>query len=122
MKSPKNDLHDRLPIWNQLQILYLDTDVTFSYEAIAKVCASSKYSLEELEKILFNEVLPALRFNLWATPIPEWAYFDQQWLQTRILSHHRYNKSKPILFRTYTNQHWQIIKSKIQSCRERQIS
>ncbi|MFT5046153.1 MAG: hypothetical protein ACI8UP_003132 [Porticoccaceae bacterium] len=38
----------------------MDTDVTLSYDYIARVCAESKYSVAELECMLFNEVVPAL--------------------------------------------------------------
>jgi hypothetical protein len=61
MKVPEKDLADRTPVWVCLQDLYIDTDVTLSYEYISKICGESKYSIEELESILFKEVLPALR-------------------------------------------------------------
>jgi hypothetical protein len=54
----------------------MDTDVTLSYDFIVQRCADSKYSIDELENILFNEVLPALRFNMFILPAPEWAGFQ----------------------------------------------
>ena len=73
MKKPEDDIEDRTPIWDCMQGLYMNTDVTLSYNYISEVAAHSKYSLEELEQILFNEVLPALKFNILDSPGPEWA-------------------------------------------------
>lgn len=106
MDTPENDTNDRSEIWDSMQDLYMDTDTTDSYEGIAKVCGRSKYSIEELEDILFNEVLPAVRFNLFCLPIPEWAGFNKEWLIQRVLKKHRFGKSRPWILRSYTKRHW----------------
>lgn len=117
MKHPENDIADRTPIWDCMQDLFMDTDVTLSYEFIVKRCAESKYGIEELEKILFNEVLPALRFNMFNLPAPEWAGFQTEFVVRRVLEKHRFGKSRPWLLRRYTQQHWDILKLKIEEMR-----
>ncbi|MCV6623860.1 MAG: hypothetical protein OIF51_19160 [Cellvibrionaceae bacterium] len=115
MKSPEEDIEDRTPVWSCMQDLYMDTDVTLSYGYIAKCCGQSKYSLEELEKILFNEVLPALRFNMFDLPAPEWAGFETKWVVERVLKQHRFGKRRPWVLRIYTNEHWKKLKLLIES-------
>lgn len=110
MNNPENDIEDRTPIWECMQDLFMDTEVTLSYGSIANTCNGSKYSIEDLEKILFNEVLPALKFNMFHMPAPEWAGFETAWLVKRILEKHRYGKRKPWRLRGYTRTHWDKLK------------
>ena len=121
MKHPENDIADRTPIWDCMQDLFMDTDVTLSYEFIIKRCAESKYGIDELEKILFNEVLPALRFNMFSMSAPEWAGFQTERVVKRILEKHRFGKSKPWILRSYTQQHWDVLRPKIQAERSANI-
>ena len=110
MQHPKQDIKQRTPIWNVMQDLYMDTEVTSSYQYIARVCALSNYTLPELEAILFTEVLPALRFNMFALPAPQWSGFEEKWLVERILKKQRFGKRRPIILRKYTTEHWCEIK------------
>ncbi|MFC0350370.1 DUF7079 family protein [Undibacterium danionis] len=119
MNPPEQDVEDRTPIWDCMQDLYMDTDVTLSYNFIAQKCADSKYSIEELERILFNEVLPALRFNMFDLPAPEWAGFPIDWVVKRVLSKHRFGKRKPWILRSYTQIHWHEVRQLIQETRQR---
>lgn len=119
MKHPKDDIEDRTPVWDALQDLFMDTDVTLSYEGIVRVCTASKYSINELEAILYNEVLPAVRFNMFLFPAPEWAGFEINWLVNRILKKHRFGKRRPLLLRFYTYSHWKKIKPAIECERRR---
>ncbi len=113
MKPPEQDLTDRLPIWDELQMLYMDTDVTTSYDRIVAVCLKSKYSVGEIEEILFNEVLPAVRFNMWMLPAPEWCGFETEWLKRRVLKKHRFGKRRPLFLRLYTRSHWKRIRDRM---------
>lgn len=117
MEYPEKDIVDRTPIWDCMQDLFMDTDVTLSYEFIIKRCAESKYGIDDLEKILFNEVLPALRFNMFDLPAPEWVGFQTEWIVKRIIEKHTFGKSKPWLLRSYTQKHWDILKPKIEAQR-----
>src|SRR5580692_7565286 len=56
MLPPEQDLADRRPIWNVLQMFWMDTDPEEELEYAARVCAGSKYSVPEIEEIFWNEV------------------------------------------------------------------
>lgn len=118
MNTPEKDIKDRTPVWDLMQNIYMDTDVTLSYHAISETCATSKYTLDELEKILFNEVLPALKFNMFVMPAPEWAGFNTEWVVERILKKHRFGKRKPWVLRRYTKGHWVKIRHLIERQRK----
>lgn len=118
MLHPEQDLADRTPVWDCFQDLYMDTDVRLSYDFIVRICSDSKYSIEELEEILFNEVLPSFRFNMYLIPAPEWAGLETEFVIKRVLSKHRFGKRRPWRLRIYTNKHWKILKSKILEARE----
>jgi hypothetical protein len=109
MKEPEADIDNRTPIWDVLQELFMDTDVMLAYQHIATVCSQSKYTIEELHDILFQEVLPALRGNLYALPAPEWRGFETACLVERILKKHQFGKSKPWIGRKYIQQQWKIL-------------
>ncbi|QGX40764.1 DUF7079 family protein [Permianibacter aggregans] len=117
MLEPEQDLEQRLPVWDALQMLFMDTDVTFEYESITRICAASSYTIAELEAILFNEVLPAVRFNMFLFPAPEWTGFEREWLKNRVLKKHRFGKRKPLLLRWYTHCHWHKLKAMIEQQR-----
>ena len=113
MQSPEDDITDRTPVWDALQMLFMDTDVSLSYDYIVDTCNSSKYSVDEIESILFNEVMPAVRFNMLMLPAPEWCGFEVEWLKKRVLKKHRYGKRRPLWFRLYTNSHWKKLRPRI---------
>jgi hypothetical protein len=118
MNSPELDIEARTPVWDSMQNLFLDDDATLAYEYIARECTESDYSVHELECILFNEVMPALRFNLsFYSTIPEWAGFDKDWLVERILKTHRYGKRRPWRLRKETHEHWMALKPLIERAR-----
>ena len=114
MEPPEKDIESRTPVWDCMQDLYMDTDVTLSYEHISKVCGNSEYSIKELEEILFQEVLPALKFNMFDLPAPEWAGFESEWVVDRVLKKHKFGKRRPWILRRYTNSHWKLLKTLIE--------
>ncbi len=76
--------HDaRIPVWNALSDLYLDTDVALSYDYIVRTLASSAYSLNEIHEMLMYDVHPVLYQNLMSMT-GEWAGFDEAWMVERI--------------------------------------
>ena len=113
MLPPEVDVEDRTSIWDALQMLYMDTDVTLSYDHIVETCRLSKYTPDEIEEILFNEVMPAVGFNMLMLPAPEWCGFERKWLVARVLKKHRFGKSRPWFFRIYTNAHWKKIRPRV---------
>lgn len=73
----------RIPVWNALSDLYLDTDVTLSHASIVRTLAASPYSLDALHEMLMYDVHPAVYQNLMSVA-GEWAGFDEAWLVERI--------------------------------------
>jgi len=84
MKHALDDLDHRRPVWEALSDLFLDTDTSLSRSWRIGILAASPYSIEELQQILIDEVYPVCRSNLWQIA-GEWAGFDLQWLECRIL-------------------------------------
>jgi len=115
MNHPKNDLVDRMPIWGAMQTFWMDTDPGYFLKNIAELCAKSKYSIEELQLIYWNEVRPAVSFNMRAGAAPQWAGFDTNFLTDRILKKHKYGKRLPTpYFHQYSNLWWKKLKIEIE--------
>lgn len=83
MPAACDDIDARIPVWVALSDLYLDTDVTFSYDHIVRTLAASPYPLNALHEMLMYDVHPALYMNLMSVA-GEWAGFDETWLLERI--------------------------------------
>ena len=115
---PELDIEARVPIWDSMQMIYMDTDPQSELEGIAIVCAQSKYTIDELGEILFNEVRPAAQFNLGLIPAPEWRGFETQWLKERIIETHKFGKPKPKFFARYTKEWWNKLVPLIEEKRE----
>ncbi len=75
----------RIPVWLALSDLYLDTDVTMSYDYIVRTLAASPFSLDELHEMLMYDVHPVLYSNLMSMA-GEWGCFDEAWLTERVLA------------------------------------
>ena len=75
---------NRRPVWEALSTLFLDTDISLLRAYRADILGSSSYSLEEIETILKYEVYPVCSWNLFSIA-GEWAGFDPEWLEQRIL-------------------------------------
>jgi hypothetical protein len=96
----------------------MDTDSNILFPQIVAVCVRSKYSLDELEAIFWNEVRPAVGFNLWLLPAPEWAGFETTWLASRVLKKHRYGHRLPLEFlHPYSNRWWRKLRAAIDAKR-----
>jgi len=95
MLPPEKDLVDRKPIWNCMQNFWMDTDPEIFLPQVVAICSKSKYSTEELEAIYWNEVYPAISFNLGMAPAPEWSGLELEWLSRQILKKHRFGKHFP---------------------------
>lgn len=115
MDNKPLNIKDRKDVWIALSDLFLDTDVSLNYDYISRVCAASEYSLEELKKILENEVAPVCYINLLIVA-GEWVGFDEEWLVNKISKRIRKQKSilhlifKPLRkygFNQYLKGHWQ---------------
>ncbi|WP_459205636.1 DUF7079 family protein [Pseudomonas sp. MLB6B] len=79
----------RLHLWQALSELFLDTEVgEATLDGIARTLCTTGYTLAEAERILWAEVYPVLRHNLYS-PAGEWAGWSDAWL----LAHLRVNGS-----------------------------
>lgn len=74
----------REPVWIASSALFLDTDPRLSYVSIVRELAGSGYSLDELWRILEDEVTPALQSNL-VQAVGEWALFPREWVIEQVL-------------------------------------
>jgi hypothetical protein len=120
MDPPAQDVEDRKPIWDFMQNFWMDTDPEILLPRVAEVCARSKYTMAELEAIYWNEVRPAVSFNMWMLPAPEWAGFEINWLVERILRKHRYGSRLPIRWlHPYADGWWQKLHRRISELRPR---
>ena len=118
LSPPEQDLEARRLVWDELQMFYMDTDPAYLLERIAEVLAQSKYSVSELEDILWNEVHPACRINMYALPAPEWTGFELDWLTARILKKHCFGRRRrPWVLGRYTRQWWAKLRPMIEARR-----
>ncbi|GAA4006368.1 hypothetical protein GCM10022631_17240 [Deinococcus rubellus] len=72
------------PVWDALGELFLDTDTRPSLPLIARTLVESGLDEVALDEIWREEITPALHFNL-TLVAGEWAYFDLDWLEDRIM-------------------------------------
>lgn len=120
MLHPAEDLEDRRPIWDYMQNFWMDTDPGILLSEVARICAESKYTLSELEEIYWNEVRPAVSFNLLMLPAPEWAGFEIEWLTQRILKTHRFGRRVRLSWlRPYAQAWWRKLQAEVLAIRER---
>lgn len=122
-----DELVQREPIWIALSDLFLDSDVSHSYDYIVRACGDSVYSIDELKCILQNEVAPVVSLNLLSVT-GEWQGFDKEWLINSIVKKVRFNHSfgflllqslKNIGFKKYIRTHWNALEPKIIKYREK---
>ena len=75
---------DRFPVWDALSEFFLDTELDIKdYERISTVLAGSKYTIEELQDILYYEVYPICKWNMFSVA-GEWAGFHPDWIMENI--------------------------------------
>ena len=118
-EAETEDLDARIPVWAALSELYLDTDVRLFHDSIARALASSPYALDVLERILRDEVHPALYTNLLQVA-GEWAGFDDAWL----VDHVQRVRRQPLWRRRLTHasfglvrEHWRALVPMIHDAR-----
>lgn len=107
MLPPEQDIADRQVVWDALQMFWMDTDPGIFLAGAARICKSSKYSLEEIEQIYWNEVMPAVEFNLQSIA-GEWTGFHIDFVTERVLETHRFGK--PIHPDPYAAKWWEKLR------------
>jgi hypothetical protein len=84
MNAIEAQIEERLPVWDALSELFLDTALQpDDYDRIAKILAASPYPENEIEEILISEVGPVCGPSFFFIA-GEWLGFDSQWLKTKI--------------------------------------
>lgn len=86
MQFTKDEIEERRPLWAALADLYLDTEP--EWERVACICAASRFTLAEIQRILFDEVHPLVHRNL-CNIAGEWQGFNETWLVESILARGR---------------------------------
>ncbi len=93
----KNELEQRLPVWNAISELWVDNELNI--DSIAQVLVESGYTKEELNQIFKFEVSPVVwknfGFFMFPNPIPPvWSGFNSDWLKEKILKNIEKNQNK----------------------------
>jgi hypothetical protein len=75
---------ERFPVWDVLSEFFLDTELdNKDYERISNVLAATTYTIEELQEILYFEVYPVCKWNMFSVA-GEWAGFHPDWIMDNI--------------------------------------
>jgi len=81
----QSEIDRRLPVWHALSQLFLDTELQRQdYESIAGRLRASRYSMQELRRLLQDEVAPAFAPNL-ASVAGEWAGWSENTVRDLVL-------------------------------------
>lgn len=112
--------HDaRIPVWNALSDLYLDTDVALFHDYIVRTLVASPYSLDDMHEMLMYDVHPALYQNLMSMT-GEWAGFEEAWLIERIETirrQPRWRRRMTHWFARDIGAQWRILEPMIRAAR-----
>ena len=81
----EQQIQARMPLWEVLSSLWLDTEVTDGdLEWIARVMADSGLTIEELWRVYSYEVAPVVYKNRYSY-VGQWSGFSPDWLRTEIV-------------------------------------
>ena len=120
MKTASEDIGNRLPVWEALSDLFLDTELQpTDLEHMGRILAESPYTFDEIETILYSEVYPVCIWNR-RSVAGEWAGFDRSWLQEAILRHQESWIKIPRCLQMghwMIREHWQIVKKELEDRR-----
>ena len=74
------ELERRKPVWSALSDFWLDNELDEQDEnRIARVLLQSRYSMAEIEHMLWHEVAPVVFLNCYVAT-GAWGLFDDDWL------------------------------------------
>lgn len=94
----QDDLPRRRIVWNALSELYLDTELDRSdHRRIAREIRRAGYTVDEADQVLFAELHGVLIWNLWIVA-GEWAGFDEEWLEQRLVPRSRAIPNRAVVF------------------------
>jgi len=82
----EKEVEARKPLWLAMSELWLDSEPDKGdFRRITGILSESDFSLNELNYIYHNEVVPAVYLNQ-LCPAGEWVSFDEDWLAEQIIS------------------------------------
>lgn len=87
-------METQTPVWDSLHMLFLDTDPRTLRGHGERVCTASPNNSHELEAILYNELLLALRANL-SSVAGAWCGFDPSGLIEHVPGESRTQQAPP---------------------------
>jgi len=120
MNAPAAATDERLPVWEALSEFFLDTELNAdNYERIAAQLARSRYSEAELQDILWYEVYPACKWNMFSMA-GEWAGFGEEWIMQNIAPRKdkrpRFFHWKPF-HSGFFQDHWDAVRKRVAELR-----
>jgi len=100
MSLSKEEISVRVPLWEAMSTLWLDTELQdYNFAYIAGRMIESGYSPEQLELIFTTEVAPICGWNMYSVA-GVWDGFDERWLSEEILKNIR-KQEKNFFYRWY---------------------
>ena len=106
-------------MWHLLSAFYLDNQLTPEHLSnIAVRCAESKYTIAELDVIMFRDLFPALVQNLWA-PAGEWLPWSEEFVAMRVLKY-RHEPTPVRWWQFVTWRSWARLKRQVRRIRRAQ--
>lgn len=79
------EIEKRKPLWQTFSDFWLDNELQdFEYKYTVNLMITSNFSLDELEKIFFEEVAPVVYMNLYSVA-GQWDLFHPEWLFQSII-------------------------------------
>jgi hypothetical protein len=82
------DIARRSPVWEALSELFVGKALQdYDYAAIVRALRESGYSLDELERVLHQEVAPVFRSNLSPLAVPEMEGWAQETVIAEVLAY-----------------------------------
>ena len=111
MAFSRDDVEQRQPIWDAMQMIWMDTDVDAEVPNIISICSESNYKISEIEEIYWNEVRPVVSKNMLIPVIaPEWVGYELDWLSDKIMNRLLHGKThKKSKLRWYSYGYWKKI-------------
>ncbi len=90
------EIEKRKPLWQAFSDFWLDNELQdFEFKYTIDLMISSNYSLENIEKIFFEEVAPVVYVNLFSVA-GQWDLFDPKWLFEGIIKNLERQERNPL--------------------------
>ena len=117
MKPSAEQIEERLPAWEALSELFLDTELqNDDHERIARALAATKFTEDDLDRILIGEVCPVCKWNMLMIA-GEWAGFDPEWLKEKMTPYYgrrpRFRFLYVLRHKWMYERHWRKVRERV---------